>query len=113
MRTRSFRARNERVERGAATKSQKGRKDSVDHGRKGTHAVSVMMDHLETDAIRDKKRQSSSLAPKAQTQTDEKIPSKVQEAEERAPLEPEERFRAEISPGESVRIRHVICGTLP
>ena len=43
---------------------------------KEIHAVSVMMEHLETDAIRDKKGQSSSLAPKALTQTDGKKPSK-------------------------------------
>ena len=106
MRTRNFRARNEMVAWGAVTKSQKGRKASVDRkvgecyqwkaigqcSKKETYVVSVMIPRLETDAIRDKKGQSSSLAPKAKAQTDGKILG-------RAFLEQEERFRAEISWG--------------
>ena len=42
-----------------------------------------------------------------------KYPQKVQEAQGRALLEQEERFRSEISLGKSVRIRHVNVGTLP
>ena len=88
MRTRNFRAWNEGVESGAATKKRReksawrGKWDNAisgkqqDNVRNETHAVSVMMEHLGTAAIRDKSGQSSSLAPKAQTQTDGKKPSK-------------------------------------
>ena len=55
---------------------------------------------------------SSSLAPKAKAQTDGQTP-KVQAAEERALLEQEAEFRAEIPSEESVRILHSIFGTLP
>ena len=55
---------------------------------------------------------SSSSAPKAKAQTDGKIHSKSSGSRGESPSG-EERFRAEISFGESVRIRHVIFGTLP
>ena len=69
MRTRNFKARNERVEKGVVTKSQKkgeksgwiGRLENatigkqLDNVRKETHVVSVMIQRLETDAIRYKK----------------------------------------------------------
>ena len=52
----------------------------VDSVRKETHVVSVMIQRLETDVVRDQ-GQSSSPAPKAQAQTDGKIPQEVQVAE--------------------------------
>ena len=48
----------------------------VDNFQKETHVVSVMIQCLETDVIRNKKGESSSLAPKAKAQTDGQIPSK-------------------------------------
>ena len=46
----------------------------MDSVRKETHVVSAMIPHLETDAkLGGRKRQSSSLAPKAKAQTDGKI----------------------------------------
>ena len=51
----------------------------------------------------------ASLAPKAKAQIDGLIPSKSSGSL----LEQEERFRAEISLGESVRIHHVIFGHPP
>ena len=42
MRTRNFRVRNEIVERGAVTKSQKRKPTLMDNIPKGTHAVSVL-----------------------------------------------------------------------
>ena len=65
---------------------------------------------------RDQRRegQSSSLAPKAKAQTlTERYPQKGQAAEERALLEREAKNRAKIFFVESVRIRHVPCGTPP
>ena len=56
--------------------------------------------------------QSTSLAPKAQAQTDGKIPQKVQAAEGKFLPAQEARFRADISLRESVRTRRVIIGTL-
>ena len=61
---------------------------------------------------RQKKDSRPLFAPKAQAQTDEQKPSKVQVAEEKVLLEQEAEFRADISIGESVRIGHVSCGTL-
>ena len=55
---------------------------------------------------------SSSVALKGKAHTYGKIPSKSS-GRRRAFQEQEERFPAEISTGESVRIRHVIFGTLP
>ena len=86
MKTQNFRARNKIVERGAVTKSQKGRKASVERKVGECHQWTVigqcrkgdpaMIERLETDAIRDEKGQSSSPAPKAQVQTDGKMLSK-------------------------------------
>ena len=84
----------------------------MDSVRKETLAVSVMMEHLETDAVTDKKGQSSSPAPKAQTQ-DGKKPSKGSGLGGRVLLEQEAELRAEISCGKSVQMRRVITGTLP
>ena len=72
-----------------------------------------MIPRLETDAIRDKEDNRRFLHQKQRHRLTGRYPQKVQAAEERALLEQEERFRAGISSGESVRIRHVIFGTLP
>ena len=77
--------------------------------------VSVMIQRLETDAIRDTK---DVLHQKRRHRLTGRYPQKVQAAEgkvfvEHVFVEQEARFHAEISSGESVRIRHVIFGTLP
>ena len=121
VRTRNFRARNEIVERGAVTKSQKGKESQrgVESGRvlsvesnwtmfrKETHVVSVMIQLRDT-------KDNRLLRHQMQThRLTERHPQKVQAAGERALLEQEARFRAEISWEESVRTRHVLIGTLP
>ena len=72
-----------------------------------------MIPHLETDARKDKKDSRPLLHQKRRHRLTRRCPKKVQAAEERAFPEQEERFCADISFGESVRIRHVILGTLP
>ena len=116
MRTRNFRARNERVERGGVTKSQKKRRKSqrawigrwenaisdkqLDSVQKETHVVSVMIQCLEKDAIRDKKDNRPLLHQKRRHRPTDRYPRKVQAAEGRVFLEQEAGFRAEISSGE-------------
>ena len=92
MRTRSFRARNEIVERGAVTKSQEGRKASVERKVGECYQWKAIGQCSKGDSCsfsqdpasgnrRDQRREgqssSPSPAPKAQAQTDGKIPSKT------------------------------------
>ena len=107
MRTRNFRARNERVERGAVTKSRQGRKVIVerkvenaisgkqfDHVRMEKHAVSVMLVHLGTEAIRDKKKDNRLLLrQKRRHRLTERNHQKVEASEEKdcVPKFPEEQ----------------------
>ena len=87
--TRNFRARNEIVDRGAVTKSQKGRKASADRKvgvcfqwkaiGQCSKGDSCCFSHDPASGNRCDLRQegkSSSLAPNAQAQTDGKMPSK-------------------------------------
>ena len=74
---------------------------------------SVMSEHPETDAARDKKDRRSLPHQKRRQRLTKKYPRKVQATDGKAVLEQEERIRAEISLKESVRTRHVIIGTLP
>ena len=74
---------------------------------KETHVVSVMIEHLETDAIRGKKDNCPVLHQKQRHRLTGRYPQEV------ALLEKEAELRADISLGESVRTRHVIIGTLP
>ena len=74
--------------------------------------MSVMIPRLETDAIRDRRDSRPLLHQKRRHGLTGRDPQKVQASEERAFLEQEERFRDEISSGQSVRNRHVISGTL-
>ena len=91
MRSQNFRVRSKIVERGAVTRSQKGTNAYVegkvgdcfqsgkqmDHVRKETHVVSVMILYLETDVeAQRQKRQASSPASNAKAQTDGQTPSK-------------------------------------
>ena len=85
----------------------------VDNFQKETHVVSVMIQCLETDVIRNKKENRLLLHQKRRHRLTGRYPRRVQAAEERALLEQEERFRAEISLGERKHVRHVIFGTLP
>ena len=80
----------------------------LDNVRKKTRVVSVMHQRLETDAIRDKEDNRLLLHWKRRHTLTERYPQKVQAAEGRSILEQEERFRAEIFLGGSVRLRHVI-----
>ena len=85
----------------------------LDSVRKETHAVSVMIERLETDAIRDEKDTRPLLHQKRRHRLTERNHQKVQALEEKVLLEKEAELRAEICFGESVRIRHVIIATLP
>ena len=126
MRKRNFRTQNETIERGAATKSQKGKKASaerkvenaisgkqLDSVQKETLAVSVIIPHLETDAIRDEKSKRPLLYQKLRHRLTERYSQKVQEVEEESPLRTRGRIPCRDSLRESVRIRHAIFGTLP
>ena len=62
-----------------------------------TYVVSVMIQRLETDAIRDKKDNRLLLHHKRRLRLTERNHQKVQVAEGKLPLEQEDRFRAEIS----------------
>ena len=73
----------------------------MDNVRRETPAVSVMIERLETDAIRDKKDNRPLLHEKRRHRLTERNHQKVQVAEERDLQEQE----AEISSGESVRTR--------
>ena len=112
MRTRNFRAGNEIVDRGAVTKSQKGRKASVDrkvgecfHWKANGQCSKGDSSSFSNDPAsgnRCEQRQegkSSSPAPNSQAQTDGKILSKVQASEEKVYLEQEAEVRVENSFG--------------
>ena len=90
MRTTNFRAWNEIVEKGAVTKSAINGKQ-LDCIRKETHVVSVMIENVETDAIKDKEDNRPLLHQKRRHRLTGRYPPKVQAGEERALLENEER----------------------
>ena len=126
MRTRSFRARNETVERGAVTKSQKGRKASAERKVGECYQWKAIGQCSKGDSCSfshdpacgnrcDQRRegQSSSLAPKAQAQTDGKIPSEGSGSGGESPSGTRGKIPCRNFLWESVRIRHVIFGTLP
>ena len=129
MRTRNFRARNEMVERGAVTKSQKGRKASVDrkvgecYQWKATgqcsRGDSCSFSHDRASGNRCDQRQggqSSSLAPKSAGTQWRKETLKKFRSQRGQPFwnkEQEAEVRADTCLGESVRTRHVITGTFP
>ena len=85
----------------------------LDSVREETPEVSVMIEHLEKDAIRDKKDNRPLLHQKQRHRLTERKLQKVQVSERKVLLEQETKFRADISVGESVRARHVFVGTLP
>ena len=110
MRTRNLRAWNEKVETGTVTKSQKWREVSVersgrilppverlDNVRKETHVVSVMIQRLETDAMRDKKDNRLLLHQKRRHRLTERSHQKVHTSEGKVLLEQEAELRAESS----------------
>ena len=89
IRTRNFEARNERIETDVLVKSHTGRQSAwrgkwenavsgkqLDNVRKETHTVSVMIQRLETDAIRDEKDNRPLLQHKRRHRLSEKNPSK-------------------------------------
>ena len=85
-------------------------KDSV---QKETHVVSVTSSHLETDAGGDEENNRPLLPLKRRHRLTGRYPPKVQVAEVKALLGREAENRAKTLLEESVRIRHVICGTCP
>ena len=121
VRTRNFKARNERIETGVLVKSYKGRKVSVERKMgeccqwKATgqcaRGDSCSVGH---GTNRGQRAQSCSLAPKAQTQTDGRKPSKGSGHRGKKPiLEEKAGKRVKKSSKESVRLRRVIIGILP
>ena len=121
MRTRNFRAWNEGSgERNSNQESKKGEKPAwrgkwenaisgkqLDSLRRKTHVVSVMIEHLETDAVRGKNDNRPLLHQKRRHRLTERFPQKVHAAEEKVLLDQEVRFRAEISLQESSRMRNL------
>ena len=113
MRTPNFRAWNEIVERGAVTKSRKGREipawngkwenaisgKQLDSVRKETHVVSFMIERLVTDAIRNLKDHRLLLHQKRRHRLTERNHVKVQASEWKVLLEKEAELRADISFG--------------
>ena len=85
----------------------------LDNLRKEIHVVSVTNSHLETDAIRDKKDRRLLLHKKRRHRLTGRYPPIVQVLEVKALLGREAELRAKILLEGNVRIRHVICGTLP
>ena len=82
----------------------------MDSVRKETHVVSVMIQRVETEAVRDKKDKRPLLHRKRRHILTERYLQKVEATEGEVLLEQEARFRADISSGESVRARNVIIG---
>ena len=75
----------------------------LDNVRQEIHVFYAMIQHLETDAIRDKKDNRPLLHQKRRQRLTGRYPQKVQAADERALLGQGEKFRAEISIRESAR----------
>ena len=109
MRTRNFRARSEIVERGAVTKSQKGRKASAERKMRECYqwkangqcskGDSCSFSHDPASGNRSDQRQegqSSSLHQKRRHRLTERYPQKVQTAQEKVLLEKVAELRAEI-----------------
>ena len=88
------------------------RGQQLDSGRKETHVVSVMIEDLLIDAIRDKKYNRPLLHPKPRHISTERYTQKSSGRRGEVFREQEEGIRAEIF-AEGVRTRHVIIGTLP
>ena len=85
----------------------------LDNVRKETHVISVMVERLETDAIRDEKRTIVFfLHQKRRHRSTKRNPQEVQASGEKVLLEQEAELGGDTSQGESVRIRRVFCGTL-
>ena len=115
MRMRNFGARNEKVERGAATKSQK--KEKSQRGEESGRMPSVQCSRGDSCSgnRRDQRQegQPSSPAPKAKAQTGEKKLSKSSGHRGESPSGTRGKIPCRKFLRESVRVRHVISGTLP
>ena len=102
-------------------KSQRGKEGGenavtgkqLDRARKETYVVTVMNPASGNRCDQRRKEHSSSPAPRAKAQDWRANTLQRLRSQRRALLEREERFRAKIFIGESVRIRHVIVGSLP
>ena len=71
--------------------------EKLDNVRKETHVVSVMIQRLETDAIRDKKDNRLLLHQKRRHRLTERSHQKVHTSEGKVLLEQEAELRAESS----------------
>ena len=118
MRARNFRARNEIVGGGAVTKSQKGRKVSVERKVGVCYQWKAIAQCSKGDScsfIHDRasgnRCNRSLLHQKRRHRLTERNPQNVQVAEEKVFLEQKAELCADISLQESVRTRHVIIGT--
>ena len=114
IRTRNFKARNERFQTGVSVNSHKGRKVSVDRKIRECFQWKATGQSARGDSCRfshgsnrGQRAQSSSLAPEARTQIDGRKPKK------RALLGDKAESCAQTSSKESARIRRVIVGILP
>ena len=119
------RARNEIVERGTATKSQKGRKASVERKVGECYQWNAIGQCSKGDSCnfsddrasgnrcdQRQKGQSSSFCTKSADTDRRRETQKVQALGEKVLVEQEADLGGDISQGESVRIRRVFCGTL-
>ena len=110
IRTRNFRAQNERIETGVFVKSHKGKNVSVDKksgefwqwkaNGQCSRGDSCSFRH---GSDRGQRVQRSSLAPKAQTQVDGRMPSKALAPGEKVLVQGKVRKRAKITSSELVR----------
>ena len=117
-RTRNFKARNERIETGVVTKSQKGTKVSIERqvGERSqwkANGQCLRGDSCSTEVIVDKRYKRALLLQLRSHKLTEENPRKVLAPEEKALLEEKAESRAKKSSNESVRTRRVIVGTLP
>ena len=109
--TRNFQARNERIEKGVLVKTRKGKKVSFE--RKTRECSQWKAFFATTTVKRGKITQSSSLAPRPQTQNDGNVLRSGHLLEAAVLLERDIQDRAETTLLETVRICHVIFGMLP
>ena len=122
VRTRNFRARNERIGTGVVTKSQK---ETISVERKVRECSQLKSEKIRCSrgdscsfshgSIRGQRKEYSRalLLQMRSHRLTEENPRKVLVPEEKALLEEKAECRAKISSNESVRTRRVIIGTLP
>ena len=85
----------------------------LDSVRKEIHVVSVTNPHLEKDAREEEKNNRPLQRLKRRHRLTGRYPPKVQSVKVKALLGRKAEYHAMIFIKESVRIRHVTCGTFP